>query len=39
MKNGAVPRSTLGHYRGDSLTHPILITVSGILIQRSRGAS
>ena len=22
----AVPRPTLGHYRGDSLTHPMLIT-------------
>ena len=22
----AAPRPTLGHYRGDSLTHPILIT-------------
>ena len=23
----ATPRSTLGHYRGDSLTHPMLVTV------------
>ena len=34
-----VPRPTLGHYRGDSLTHPMLITAFCIFDPRVTGAS
>ena len=34
----AAPRPTLGHYRGDSLTHPMLITAFYIFDPRVTGS-
>ena len=31
----AAPQPTLGHYRGDSLTHPILITAGAFEMEPS----